>query len=217
VRLSRLDDYVAWCLEEVSSLSPTFVVDFFEARIAEGTRGTEAVPAFPGASPLTALQHAPEYSDLLRRVRDWTLRTEGNFWYYAPRLFALVSGGIDDTVIEVLRERLETGDIEHIRRTAWLIRECNGNPRYMELAREILIAARGDEETEDLVHSGIQHQEGVTFGTMAERVEGRIASLADWLLDDDLYVRRFANRAGATMRELAERVDASLAGVMDET
>ena len=53
-------------------------------------------------APLTTLRDAPEYADLLRRVRDWTLRTEGNFWYHAPRLFALISGGIDDRVMEVL-------------------------------------------------------------------------------------------------------------------
>jgi len=216
VRLSRLDDYVAWCLEEVSSLSPAFVVDFFEARIAGGIREAEAVPAFPGASPLIALRGAPEYADLLRRMRDWTLRTEGNFWHHAPQLFGLVSGGIDDTVMEVLGEWLETGDIERIRRAAWLIRECNGNPRYMELARAIIIAARGDEETEDLLRSGIQHHDGFTVGTMAQRVEGRIALLSDWLMDDDLYVRRFARRSAATMRELAERVDASLADVLEE-
>jgi hypothetical protein len=179
VRLSRLDDHVAWCLEEVSSRSPSFVADFFEARIAEGTLGSEAVPAFPGASPLVALRDAAEFPDLLRRVRDRTFRTEGNFWYHAPRLFALISGGIDDTVMEVLGEWLKTGDIERVRRVAWLIRDCNGNLRYTELAREIIVAARGDDETEELVRSGIQHQEGVTFGTMAQPVEGRIASLAD--------------------------------------
>jgi hypothetical protein len=173
-RPSHLDDYVARCLEEVSTLSPTFVVDFFKARIAEGTRGSEAVPAFRGTSPLTTLRYAPEYADLLRRVRDWTLRMEDTFWYHSPRLFALTSGGIDDTVMEVLSEWLETGNIESIRRAAWLIRECNGNPRYMELARLIIMAARGDEETEELVRSGIQHQEAVTFGTMAQQVEGRM-------------------------------------------
>lgn len=93
---------MAWGLEELSSLAPSSVIDFFEARIAEGTLGSEAVPAFPWASPLTTLRDAPEYADLLRRVRDWTLRTEGNFWYHAPRLFALISGGIDDRVMEVL-------------------------------------------------------------------------------------------------------------------
>jgi hypothetical protein len=216
VRLSSLDDYVAWCLEEVSTIAPSFVVDFFEARISEGTRGMESVPAIPGASPLIALRDAPEYADLLRRVRDWTLGVEGNFWYHAPRLFALMSGGIDDTVMEVLLEWLETGDIERIRRAAWLIRECNGNPRYMELARLIIIAARGDEETEELVRSGIQHQEAVTFGTMAQQVEGRIAAMADWLMDDDLYVKRFARRAAATMRELADRLDASLDEMLEE-
>lgn len=86
----------------------------------------------------------------------------------------------------------------------------------MELAREIIIATRGDDETEDLVRSGVQHQEGVTFGPMAQHVEGQIASLADWLLDDDLYVKRFARRAAATMRELAERVVASLADGLEE-
>lgn len=217
VRLSRFDDYVVWCLEEVSSLSPTFVVDFFEARIAEGTRWVEAVPALPGASPLTALRGAPGYANLLRRVRDWTLRTEGNFAYHAPRLFALLSGGIDDTSMEVLNEWLETGDIKRIRRVAWLIRECNGNARYMKLARLIIMAARGDEETEELVCSGIQYQDGATFGTMTQRVEGRIASLADWQVDDDPYVKGFARRAAATMREMAERVDASLGERLEET
>lgn len=216
VRLSRLDDYVAWCLEEVSTIAPSFVVDFFEARMTEGTRGAEAVPAIPGAPPLTALRDAPEYADLLRRIRDWTFRAEGNFWYHAPRVFALVSGGVDDTVMEVLKEWLETGDIERIRRAAWLIRESNGNARYLELARTIIMAGRGDEETEDLARSGIEHQEGISFGPMSQHVEARIALLSDWLTDDDLYVKRFARRAATMMRDRAERIDESLGDVLDE-
>lgn len=35
-------------------------------------------------------------------------------------------------------------------------------------------------------------------------------------MDDDLHVKRFARRAAAIMRELAERVDASLADVLEE-
>jgi hypothetical protein len=118
--------------------------------------------------------------------------------------------------MEVLGEWLESGDIEHIRRAAWLIHECNRNRRYMELARKNTIASRVDEETEDLVRSGIQHQEGVTFGRMEQHVEARIASLTDWLTDDDVYVKRFARRAATAMRDLPERWDASLDDVFEE-
>jgi hypothetical protein len=211
-RLPRLDFHVERCLDRLGQIAPMHVMDFIEQRITaadehkiEDERYT-AVP-FQFTRPMDSIRNSAEYTDVLRRVRDWVLRDDFSFRWESPHVLKAISGGLDETLYAVLVEWVESGEVEKLQGVAAILREFNEGSAFYDLTREI-IRRTDDERVLSSIGSAISSTPGVISGPMSAFYQKRLEAISPWVEDEDSRVRRFANRMIKSLQTMIERQQA---------
>lgn len=211
-RLPYLDFHVERCLDRLGQIAPMHVMDFIEQRItAADERKTEdeqytAVP-FQFTRTMDSIRNSAEYTDVLRRVRDWVLRDDFSFRWESPHVLKAISGGLDETLCAVLVEWVESGEVEKLQGVAAILREFNEGSAFYDLSREI-IRRTDDERVLSSIGSAISSTPGVISGPMSAFYQKRLEAISPWVEDEDSRVRRFANRIANSLQTTIEREQA---------
>ncbi|MDJ0537090.1 MAG: hypothetical protein QNJ70_32185 [Xenococcaceae cyanobacterium MO_207.B15] len=197
------------CLARLADENPTLVIDFIERRIkAKHSKSSDKkyFRAFssPFARVVTKIVSKPEYPDILRRVRDWTIQDD--FWlgFQAPSLLKVLAPNLEGHLENILMEWIETGDINKLKASTKILREFNAGDKFYELSREIILRTQ-DEEILSYIERAIDTTPGVISGHMSNFYKQRLEEVLPWLEDDNFQVRRFANRVKSSLEEYIER------------
>jgi hypothetical protein len=211
-RLPYLDFHVERCLDRLGQIAPMHVMDFIEQRITvaderkiEDEQYT-AVP-FQFTRPMDSIRNSAEYTDVLRRARDWVLRDDFSFRWESPHVLKAISGGLDETLHAVLMEWVESGEVEKLQGVAAILREFNEGGAFYDLSREI-IRRTDDERVLSSIGSAISSTPGIISGPMSAFYQKRLEAISPWIEDEDSRVRRFANRIANSLQATIEREQA---------
>ncbi len=211
-RLPYLDFDVEICLDRLGQIAPMRVIDFIEQRIAAAhERKTEdeqytAVP-FQFTRTMDSIRNSAEYTDVLRRVRDWVLRDDFSFRWEAPHVLKAISGGLEETLCAVLMEWVNSGEVEKLRSVAAILQEFNEGSAFYDLSHEI-IRRTDDREVLGSIAGALGSTPGVISGPMSAFYQKRLEATSAWLEDEDSRVRRFANRIANSLQTTIEREQA---------
>ena len=202
--------HVELLLEKIAEDDPTWVIEFFEKRVEQIEKRKkedeeyDAIP-FTFFEAFKNLNKHPKYKDVLRRVRDWTLKKG---WYYieAPRFFKNLAArdgralhtNLDAETEEVLMEWVNSKDIEKMIRVASLIGEFEEDERFYSIARELIIQSDGDPKVIGRLSIAIFASGGSTSRT-AGQTSPKLLRRIEFLqklkeTSDDPRVKRFAER-----------------------
>lgn len=211
-RLPSLDYHVEECLERLGRIAPIQVVDFIERRISNVDYRTKdehynAIP-FQFFRVMESIRSSPAYPDILRRVRDWMLREDVLFRWYAPRVLKEISGGLGEPLYSILMEWVESGDPQKLKGAACILREFNAGQPFYDLCREVI--RRTDHEgTLSHISAAIgSSPELVSWGSLSSFTQQRLKEISPWLQDEDFRVRRFAQRTVQWLQVDLEREQA---------
>ena len=193
------------CLARLADRNPMLVIDFVERRIkAKFSRTSEDkyFEAFssPFARVVTKIVSKPEYLDILRRVRDWTIQDD--FWlgFQAPSLLKVLAPNLKGHLENILMEWIETEDKEKLKASTKILREFNAGDKFYELSREIILRTQ-DEEILSYVESAVHTTPGVITVHMSNFYKQRLEEVLPWLEDDNFQVRRFAKKIISHLQE----------------
>ncbi len=210
-RLSYLDYEAEQCLKRLSEISPMWVIDLIERRIAvkrEGSRETsyEAFPQ-PFTRAFDNIRSHPEYSNILRRIRDWMLSDD--FWlrFQAPNLIEGIALNLDDELCDVLMEWILTGDEERLKGVSRILGEFNSGQRFYDLSREIILRTTS-EDVLSPIYGAICTTRGVVSGPMSIFYKQRLEEINPWLQDPELKVRTFAQDVAQSLHKIIEQEEA---------
>ena len=124
-----------------------------------------------------------------------------------PRLLRHISGGLGAPLNQVLMEWVDSGEECKLNAVAEILREFNtGQPFYM-LSREI-ICRTDDETTLGSIVAAIGSTPGAQWGKLSAFTKRRLDEVSPWLQDEDLRVRRFADRMTRSLQRTIEREQA---------
>ncbi|MBD2432392.1 MULTISPECIES: ATP-binding protein [Fischerella] len=207
-RLSRLDYAAEECLAIMGKIDPMNVIDFIERRIiiqAEQHRITEYYEAIhlPYSLVAKSIQSSTEYSNVLRRVRDWMLR-EDVWLYKAPKVLKEIAGSLSEPLYSVLMEWVKSGDVQKLHAVAKILRVFNSGQLFYSLSREI-ICITNNEIILSYISTSINSTPGVIVGGFSNHPRQRQEEISSWLEDENFRVRRFANRMKQSLQEYLER------------
>ncbi|MHA1342120.1 MAG: hypothetical protein ACTSO2_19290, partial [Promethearchaeota archaeon] len=133
---------------------------------------------------------------LLRRVRDWTLKEEYFFNFYSPFILANICPKLDEDLRFVLFEWIKIGEIEKLKKVAYLTRELEESDELFDLYAELIKISRGNETVESeiigaIYTSGYMYKVGETPNLLSKRIK-----LFKEIVKthDDLFVKQFFSK-----------------------
>ncbi|TVP63444.1 MAG: ATP-binding protein [Nodularia sp. (in: Bacteria)] len=207
-RLSRLDYAAEECLAILGKFDPMKVIDFIERRIiiqAEQHGISEYYEAIhlPYSLAAKSIQSSIEYSNVLRRLRDWMLRDD--FWFYkTPQVFKEISINLSEPLYSVLMEWVKSREIQKLYAVAKILRVFNSGQLFYSLSREI-ICNTNDEIILSYIRTSIGSTPGAIFGGFSNHAKQRQEEISSWLEDENFRVRRFANQTKQSLQQDLER------------
>ena len=197
-RLSRLDHDVQMCLKLLGKTHPMEVIKFLERRIlAKQDRYSresysEAFP-FAFSDMFDDVRKHPDFPDVLRYVREWTLKIRENYFLYdaAPRLLSALSLSLEGELYKCFIEWVQSKEEDKIKAIASTLRQFNSGQIFYEICREIIIQAKSNEEITSYISSAIYTTPGVISGGFSLFYKKRREEISQWLKDSNLHVRQF--------------------------
>ncbi|MCC5669989.1 ATP-binding protein [Nostoc sp. CHAB 5784] len=207
-RLSHLNYAAEECLTILGKIDPMKVIDFIERRIiikAEQHGISEYYEAIhlPYSLVAKSIQSSTEYSNVLRRVRDWMLRKD--VWFYkTPKVLKEIAISLSEPLYSVLMEWVKSGDVQKIHAVAKILRVFNSGQLFYSLSREI-ICNTNDEIILSYIRTSIGSTPGAIFGGFSNHARQRQEEISSWLEDENFRVRRFANKTKQSLQQDLER------------
>ena len=207
-RLSRLDYAAEECLAILGKIDPMKVIDFIERRIiiqAEQYGISEYYEAIhlPYSLVAKSIQSSTEYSNVLRRVRDWMLRKD--VWFYkTPKVLKEIAISLSEPLYSVLMEWVKSGDVHKLHAVAKILRVFNSGQLFYSLSREI-ICNTNDEIILSYIRTSIGSTPGAISGGFSNNARQRQKEISSWLEDENFRVRRFANKTKQSLQQDLER------------
>jgi hypothetical protein len=215
-RLSHLDYHAQKCLEHLGEISPMEVIKLLERRIlAKSDRYShesyyEAFP-FAFSDTFKGVRNHPDFPNVLRYVREWTLKLEENCFLYdaAPRILSALSLNLEGELYNCFMEWIQSQEVDKIKAIASTLRQFNSGRTFYEICREIIIQAKGNEEITSYISSAIYTTPGVISGGFSLFYKKRREEISQWLKDPDMYVvRKFAQDLDLSLGNSIEREEA---------
>ncbi|PSB04968.1 hypothetical protein C7B64_01730 [Merismopedia glauca CCAP 1448/3] len=211
-RLPYLDYKVEECLARLGESQPTLVIDFIERRIKlkpNKYSKKEYYQAFPTpfSRAFNNIDFKPEYPDLLRRVRDWTIQDDFLLSLKAPSLLKALSLNLKGQLYDILMEWVEAKNIDKLKAIATILREFNTGEDFYNLSREIITRTQ-DENILSSVGAAIHLTPGAIMGGFSNFYKQRIEEVSPWQKDDIFQVRQFAKRVIQSLQQDVERAEA---------
>ncbi|MFM7885744.1 MAG: hypothetical protein ACKPCM_03435, partial [Pseudanabaena sp.] len=196
--LSHLDHDVQECLEMLGETHPMEVITFIERRILtrpDRYSRESYYEAFPFASSdiFDGVRKHPDFPDVLRYVREWTLKIRENYFLYdaAPRLLNALSLSLEGELYNCFMEWVQSKEEDKIKAIASTLRQFNSGETFYEICREIIKQAKGNEEITLYVSSAIYTTPGVISGGFSLFYKKRREEISQWLKGPNPHVYQF--------------------------
>jgi hypothetical protein len=108
---------------------PEAVVDLFLIRLdlEEGLKREidfQPLPYTGFSHGLKGISSSPNYTDILKKVRDRAISPKSHEEFWIPKLFLEISDGFSVKCIDVLREWINSGDKNKIEAVAYLLQDA---------------------------------------------------------------------------------------------
>ena len=203
VHLERIDSEAEQALRAIFRHEPSWVIKFFEKRIAYKENESERYDSFSNRPrdllKFDAVPHRPHYlfedvdwsdaeaTDALRRVRDWVRTSSNLLRFEAPNLLVSMLSGNDPRSDEIkinpamrklFEEWIDSEDLELIREVAYLMRGFDTDAVFYSLAESVLIKSTGDKQAQNEIvaalYSGVYSR---NFGDPAPHLLKRVKDL----------------------------------------
>ncbi|WP_414571621.1 ATP-binding protein [Nostoc sp. CCY 9925] len=207
-RLSRLDYAAEECLAILGKIDPMKVIDFIERRIIiqgeqHGISEYYEAIHLPYSLVAKSIQSSTEYSNVLRRVRDWMLRKD--VWFYkTPKVLKEIAISLSEPLYSVLIEWVKSGDVHKLYAVAKILRVFNSGQLFYSLSREI-ICNTNDEIILSYIRTSIGSTPGAIWGGFSNHARQRQEEISSWLEDENFRVQRFANKMKQSLQQDLER------------
>ena len=194
----------------IAKYDPKWLIEFFEKRIQQydekkkESKSYDAVP-YSLYHAFKDLKKDEKYKDILRRVRDWTLK-DGWYSIEAPKILKNLCAtegyqnraNLNEDLAEVLMEWVNSKEKEKMQNVAYILGEFREDDLYYRIVKELIIKSDGDPEILGDLSTAIYSSSGVktrSHGQASPKLVQRIDFLTK-LRDttDSIKVKRFAER-----------------------
>lgn len=202
--------HIELVFQKIAEYDPVWVIEFFEKRVDQTEKKKkedeqyDAIP-FSFFEAFKHLSKHEKYKDVLRRVRDWTLK-KGWFYFEAQRFFhnlctpdgRTTHTRLNEAAEEVLMEWVNSKDSEKMARVASLLGEFEEDERFYSITRELIIKSEGDPKILNGLSGAIFSSGGATTRTPGE-TSPKLLQRMEYLkklkeTSDDIKVKRFAEK-----------------------
>ena len=207
--ISNLFYRVERLFKKIINDNPAWLINFFEKRIrnvkkAKSSDKTyDAVP-YSFNKTFHKFNGNPKYKEMLRRVRDWSLK-KGWFYYESPMLFkSLCATDCKDLHVHlnsdaemVLMEWVNSNDKGKMKRVPSFLKEFEEDESFYRIAIELIIKADGDPDTIGGLSSAIYTAGGPIsrkIGSTSRKLMNRIDYLKKLEASDNFKLKRFAKK-----------------------
>jgi hypothetical protein len=212
-RLSCLDYEVEECLKRLADISPMQVIDFIERRIKVKYgcyNKNSSYRAFPTtfSDIFDAHKSKPEYSYILRRVRNWMLQEDPLLRWEAPTLLQNIALNLDDQMYDVLMEWVNSEDSQKHIAVARILENFNSGQAFYNLSRELIIEIKRNKVVQGYIKSAICSTPGAIIGPFSNHYRQRKEEIESWLQDENRQVRRFAQEVFQSLETSLEQHEA---------
>ena len=203
VRLERIDYDAEQALCIIFRHNPIWVIKFLEKRVAYKESESNRYASFSDRPSellrFDAIPYRPHYlfedvdwSDrntlaALKRVRDWVLGTSHILRFEAPGLLTSIVGGndlhsdgikINGALRELFEEWIDSGDLELMRETAYLMRGFDADTVFYFIVELLIIKSESDKQVQSEIiaalSSGVYSR---NIGDPAPHLKKRIKDL----------------------------------------
>jgi hypothetical protein len=194
----------------IAGKDPEWFIGFFEKRIQqvdEKKKESQDYDAIPYSlyHAFKDLKKHEKYKDILRRVRDWTLKDR---WYSfeAPKVLKNLCAteghqyraNLNENLAEVLMEWVDSKDKTKMENVAYILGEFREDETYYSIVKELIIKSDGDSRILGDLTTAIFSSLGSTTRTrgqpspkLVKRIE-YLTKLRD--VTDNIKVKRFAEK-----------------------
>jgi hypothetical protein len=209
----------------IADKDPDWPIGFLEKRIEqfdEKKKESQDYDAIPYSlfHAFKDLKKNEKYKDILRRVRDWTLKG-GWYFFEAPKVLKNLCAteghqsraNLNEDMAEILMEWVVSKDKNKMENVAYILGEFREDERYYRIVKELIIESDGDPEILGDLSTAIYSSLGTTTRTrgqpsqkLVKRIE-YLTMLRD--ITDNFKVKRFAEKqikyTNEEMRQELER------------
>lgn len=88
---------------------------------------------FEGLPDLAGVAESQNYGELLREVREYSIKTTGSVIFWLPKLFADISSGFGPVALEVLNEWIDSSDEKKMKGVGRLLSDAPSNFAFTNL------------------------------------------------------------------------------------
>ncbi|MFH2068274.1 MAG: DUF4062 domain-containing protein [Candidatus Omnitrophota bacterium] len=122
----HIDEFLKYVSKRNLLLSANFLINRYEYAIKNNKResGYQPMPYSGFHNAFKCISENPSYKDILRRIREMTLKEKWLSSFWLPRLFEELSDGFCLKSLEVLEEWLNSGNEKKIAGASLLLREA---------------------------------------------------------------------------------------------
>jgi hypothetical protein len=192
--VQRIDNTAEELLKPVAELRPDLVLDFFRQRIIseECLDDCEAIP-FDFHELIEPLSKNAKL--IVSTVRSWYDEKDVLFQFRGGRLIANVYPNFGEELERELIALVRTGEKSHAKFSLDILKNYHGQPFLHNVCREVVATHSSDEKLMSDVFS-VLTSTGVVSGEfgIADAYARKAVELQDWLYNEDLNVREFAER-----------------------
>ncbi|MFC1716621.1 hypothetical protein ACFL6S_23335, partial [Candidatus Poribacteria bacterium] len=202
--------YIGRILKTIFDHDPLWVIGFFEKRverkILKDDRDYNAIPYGALHEFINIDWETPEKVLVLRRVMKWTEESPASYRLWeAPRLLknlirekeSPLAVHINKPLENLLADWANSGQIERIRRCAYILRDFAEDPAFYSLVEKMLLKSNGDNKVKEDLMLAIT-SEGYTRG---------LGQPAQIHLERLSYLKKLRDRADSPIvREFAQKM-----------
>jgi len=191
--------YLGKTMNMIFEFNPLWVLDFFKKRIvfwAEGKAQKDFRPVPFGDAMEYVFEGIKEDDEKLKKTIGWILnlaQKDLRYQFESTIIFRSIAPSIDDKIKRMLLEWANEDIENRLKTVAAIIRDCENNRSFFELARDILELSNGDSEVLNSLSASIHTYSGIAL-SFVPILEERKEIMEKWRESPDGWVKEFAKK-----------------------
>ncbi|MHA1522716.1 MAG: hypothetical protein ACTSRK_21335, partial [Promethearchaeota archaeon] len=191
--------YLGKTMNLIFKFDSLWVLDFFKKRIEFWTEGNAPKDFRPipfGSAMEYVFEGIKEDDKKLKETIRWILslaQKDSRYLFESTIIFKSISPTIDNKIRDILLGWAKEDTENRLETVAFIIRDCENNQSFFDLAKDILELSKGNDEVLSSLSASI-HTTGGTAWSFVPILEERMKIMEKWMTSQKRWVRMFAKK-----------------------
>lgn len=191
--------YLGKTMNLIFKFDSLWVLDFFKKRIelwAEGNAPKDFRPIPFGSAMEYVFEGIKEDDKKLKETIRWILslaKKDPRYLFESSIIFESISPTIDNKIKDILLDWAKEDIENRLVTVAFIIRDCENDQSFFDLARDILELSKGNDEVLSSLSASI-HTTGGTAWSFVPILKEREKIMEEWMKSQKSWVKMFAKK-----------------------